>query len=123
MRIFIIGFGIFIIAIAGAMALRPKRFGDTLLRYVGATWMQVLAAAVRIVGGIVLVLYAGQSRFPLTLQIIGWIAIAAGVIVALMPAEKFTRLINWAFERFSRYTQVAALFAVLFGVFLIYAVI
>ena len=123
MRIFIIGFGLFIIAIAGAMALRPKRFGDTLLRHVGTTWMQVLAAAVRIVGGIVLVLYAGQSRFPLTLQIVGWIAIVAGVIVALMPAAKFTQLINWAFERFSRYTQVAALFAVLFGVFLIYAVI
>ena len=123
MKIFIILLGIFIFIMAGAMTLRPKLFIDTMLRYAETAWMQILAAAVRIAIGVVLVLYAGQTHFPLTLQIIGWIAIAAGVIIALMPAAKFIQLVNWALGRFSRYTRIAALFAVLFGAFLIYAVI
>ena len=73
--------------------------------------------------GIALVLYAGQSQFPLTLQILGWIAIAAGVILALVPQAKFEQLIKWAFDRFRKYTRAAALIAVLFGAFLIYAVV
>jgi hypothetical protein len=123
MKNLIILFGLFAIMMAGAMALRPKQFAGTLLRYAETVWMQVLAAAVRIGMGVILVLYAAQSNFPLILQIIGWIAIAAGVVIALMPAAKFTRLINWAFERFSRYARIAAVFGVLFGAFLIYAVI
>jgi len=81
-----------------------------------------MAAGIRIAIGIVLILYAAQSRFPLALEIIGWIAIAAGVALALMPPAKFRQLINWAFERFGKYTRAAAFFAVLFGAFLIYAV-
>ena len=123
MKTLIILFGLFIIGIAGLMAVRPKLFADKLMQSVGSVWIHVLAAAVRIVMGIALVLYAEQSRFPLALHIIGWIAIVAGVIIALVPHTKFTRLIRWVFDRFAPYTRIAAVFAVLFGGFLIYAVL
>ena len=123
MKTLIILFGLLIISIAGLMAVRPKLFADKLMQSVGSVWIHVLAAAVRIVMGLALVLYAEQSRFPLTLHIIGWIAIVAGVIIALVPHTKFTRLIRWVFERFAPYTRIAAVFAVLFGGFLIYAVL
>jgi hypothetical protein len=122
MKTFIIIFGIFIIVMAGFMLLRPKDFGATLMKYSEALWMHILAVAVRLAFGIVLVLYADQSRFPLALQIIGWIGIAAGVILAFTPRAKFTQLVKWAFERFSAYIQIAAFSALLFGGFLIYAV-
>ena len=123
MKTLIILFGLFIIGMAGLMAVRPKLFIDKLMQFADSVWMHVLAAAVRIVMGLALVLYADQSRFPLTLHIIGWIAIIAGVIIALVPHTKFTRLIRWVFDRFAPYTRIAAVFAVLFGGFLIYAVL
>ncbi len=123
MNIIIILFGLLIIVMAGIMAVRPKLFADTMLQYFGSVWLHVLAAAVRIAMGIALVLYADQSRFPLALHIIGWLAIAAGVIIALLPHAKFTRLFLWFFEKFAPYTRIAAIVAVLFGGFLIYAVI
>lgn len=123
MKAFIILFNLFILAMAGFMAFRPRQFTETLLKLSEAVWLHVLAAAARIAIGIALILYADQSRFPLTLQILGWLAIFAGVILALVPRAKFIRLMHWAFERFARYTRIAAVFAVLFAGFLIYAVI
>jgi hypothetical protein len=123
MKIFIILFSLFILSVAGFMALRPKQFTETLLKLSDTVWLHVGAAGVRIVIGIALILYADQSRFPLTLHILGWIAVVAGVIFALVPRAKFIRLMHWAFERFARYTRIAAVFAVLFAGFLIYAVL
>jgi len=123
MKIFIILFGLFIIAMAGLMLLRAKFFTETMIKHAESAWMHILAASVRIVFGLVLVLYADQSRFPLTLHIIGWIGIVAGVLLALLPRAKFARLINWALKQFTRYIPVGALFAIIFGGFLIYAVV
>lgn len=123
MKIFIILFNLFILAMAGFMAFRPRQFIDSLLRVSDQFWVHVLAVVARITIGAALVLYADQSRFPLALQILGWVAIVAGIALALVPRSKFIRLMRWAFERFSHYARVAALFAVAFAVFLIYAVI
>jgi hypothetical protein len=123
MKIFIILFNLFILAMAGFMALRPRQFTATLLNLSENVWLHLLAAVARIAIGIVLILYADQARFPLTLQILGWLAIVAGISIALLPRAKFIRLMQWAFERFARYTRVAALIALLFAGFLIYAVI
>jgi len=123
MKLFIILFGVFMVTIAGIMAVSPKFFTDKMLRFAESVWLHVLAAAGRIALGIALILYADQSSFPLTLHIIGWIAIVAGVIIAFVPHAKFTRLIHWAFDLFARYSRIPAMFAVLFGGFLIYAVL
>lgn len=122
MQVLIILFSLLIILMAGALLFKSKEMTEFLLKNSGRNWMQVVAAAVRIVIGILLVLYAPQSRFPLALQVIGWLAVAAGVVIALIPPSKFQRMIHWVFERFGRYTRWAALGAVLFGGFLIYAV-
>jgi len=122
-KVLIIVFGLFVVVAAGSLALRPKTLTEFLLRHAAETWLHVLAAAMRILIGVALLLYASQSRFPMTLQILGWVAVAAGIIVALVPPSKFKQLITWAFERFGSYTRAAALAALVFGVFLIYAVL
>jgi hypothetical protein len=85
--------------------------------------LHITAAAVRIVMGVVMILYAGASRYPMAFQIIGWIALVAGVVLALTPPARFKKLVHWAFSKFGRYTRVAAVFAVMFGAFLIHAVL
>jgi hypothetical protein len=122
-KLLIIAFSLFIFVMAGMLALRPGLVTEFLLRHAAKTWMHVMAAAIRVIMGVALILYAPQSRFPLTLQVIGWIAVAAGVILALIPPAKFQQLINWAVDRFDRYTRMAGLAAVIFAMFLIYAVL
>ncbi|MBT8058133.1 MAG: hypothetical protein KJO33_00980 [Gammaproteobacteria bacterium] len=123
MKFLIILLCVLITAMAAWLLVRPESLTRLLLRNAGRTWMHVLAAAVRIVLGALLVLYADQSRFPVVLAVIGWFAIAAGVVLALMPPSRFQSLVEWAFERFGAYVRVAAAAAVAFGLFLIYAVL
>jgi hypothetical protein len=122
-KVLIVVFGLFVIVMTGMLAFRPKLITDFMLRHAAETWMHVLAAVMRIIIGVALLLYASQSRFPLTLQILGWITVAAGVIVALIPPSKFKQLIIWAFGRFGDYTRIAALAGMILGVFIIYAVL
>ncbi len=104
------------------MLVRPGPFIDYLRRYSVTTSMQVLAVVVRIVLGLALILYANQSKFPLILEIIGWLSLAAAATIAVIPHAQFERLISWVLDRFQGYVWIGALAATGFGVFLIYAV-
>ena len=85
--------------------------------------MQVFAVAVRIILGLALILYADQSKFPVILEVIGWLSLAAAVTIAVIPHAQFHRLISWVLDRFQGYVWIGALAAIGFGVFLVYAVL
>jgi len=122
-QLLIIAFGLFVVVMTAVLVLYPEKLTEFLLHHAGDVWMHVLAAVMRITIGVALLLYASHSRFPQTLQILGWIALIAGVMVALIPPARFKQLITWAFERFGAYTRIAAVAALIFGVFIIYAVL
>ena len=123
MQYLIILFGVLIIVIALVMLVRPSPFVDYLRQYSVTISMQVLAVAVRIILGLALILYADRSKFPLTLEIIGWLSLAAAVTIAVLPHTRFKRLISWVLDRFQGYVWVGALAAMGFGIFLVYAVV
>ena len=105
------------------MLVRPKPFIDYLRYYSITISMQVLAVAVRIILGLALILYADRSKFPLVLEIIGWLSVAAAITIAVIPHAHFERLISWILDRFQGYVWIGAIAATGFGVFLIYAVV
>ena len=121
MQYLIILFGVLIVVVGLVMLVRPSPFIDYLRRYSLTTSMQVLAVAVRIVLGLALILYADQSKFPLVLEIIGWLSLAAAVTIAVIPHAQFERLISWVLDRFASYVWIGALAALGFGLFLVYA--
>ncbi len=119
----IVLFGLAMVVMAAVMLIRPALVIDLMRQFAGAVWLHVTAVGVRLVLGIVLITYADQSRFPLTLQFLGSLAIVAAVTLAVIPRSRFPKLIDWVVERFAAYARVAALGAGLFGGFLIYAVL
>lgn len=123
MQTSIILLGLLITALAAVMMMSPARLTGFMLRHSGDPWFHILAAAVRIVLGIVLILYADESRFPTALTLLGWIFLLAGVTFALLSPPRFQKLVAWMFDRFGRYVRIAALGGVVFGLFLVYAVV
>ena len=123
MQISIILFGLLISAMAAALLAIPARLTAFMLRHSGDPWFHILAAAIRIVLGIVLILHAAETRFPTALTVLGWIALLAGVAIALIPPSRFRQLVAWLFDRLGRYVRIAAAAALAFGVFLVYAVV
>lgn len=123
MKILLLLLSLLIFFLGLALVIRPRDSAQLLIDQADNRLMQVLAVGVRLVLGGALILYASESRFPHILEILGWIALLAGVVLAFVPPSRFARLIRWAFDLLGGYMRLAGLAALAFAAFLIYAVI
>ena len=83
--------------------------------------LQLLAVAVRLVIGALLIVQSDISKFPAVIEVIGWISIVAAIFLAVMGRRNFIRLMSWALSLSKPFGRVGGIFAVAFGAFLIYA--
>jgi len=83
--------------------------------------IHIIAVVVRFVLGILLIDQSSLSKFPLTIEVIGWISIVAAFILAVIGRRYFNRLMSWALSLSMPYGRIGGVFAVGFGAFLIYA--
>lgn len=83
--------------------------------------LQVMAVVVRLILGVLLLTQAGLSKFPLIIELLGWLSIVAAVILAVVGRKNFKRLMGWAMNSMMPYARIGGLFAAAFGAFLIYA--
>jgi hypothetical protein len=121
-ELIIVVVGILVCAYSGWGIFAPQRLVRTVSAVMAKDWGIHAAVAVRLLLGSALIIAAPGSRFPLIFQILGWIAIAAAVVLALMGRDRLSRFVSW-FERISPLmTRVWLLFGLAFGGFLIYGV-
>ena len=83
--------------------------------------MQILAILVRLVLGVLLIYQSGVSKYPLVIEIIGWLSIVAAFIFTVIGRNNFKRLISWALSLEKPFCRVGGFVAVCFGTFLLYA--
>ena len=122
MNYVIILFGLLIAALSLIILFRPKASMNYFNENAGALSLYISAVFVRIGMGIVLILYADQSRYPEAFEIIGAIFLAAGVILGLIGRNRFEKLVRWAMGLFGKMASVAGLLGLVFGLFFIHAV-
>lgn len=123
MRLIILLFGLAIAGTGVLMFGKSREMLGFLERHAGSPFIQNLAIGVRLVLGIALIGYAEESRFPLLLNIFGGLSIAAAIFIAILPAQRFERIVRWATGRFVDYVKPASVVVVVFGLFLVVAVI
>ena len=119
---------ILIIAFASAMILagivlmvNPSILLGVLNRQSQNLRLHILAVVVRLLLGVVLVYQSGVSRYPLAIEIIGWISIIAAAFLTVIGRDRFGRLISWALSVAKSFERVGGGLAVCFGAFLIHA--
>jgi hypothetical protein len=117
----IIVFGVFICLAGVYLLIRPAKFIDQIAALADRVWVYAMAIAIRAVLGLVLIQQAANSKFPLVIEILGWILLAAAVILAALGHGRFTRLMFWIIGKARPIAPVGGFFAVLFGAFLVYA--
>ena len=123
MNYVIILFGLFITVLSLYVTIRPKAALQFVSDRAGSSGLYILAVGARIVMGLILVLYAEQSRFPHVLEFLGYVFVGAGVILALIGRSRFERLVKWAMDRFASFTWVSGPLGIVLGLFLVYATI
>ena len=96
----------------GFLAARTERWGFFLF-----------AVFMRLLMGIALVVAADDSRFPLVIEILGWLATAGALILAIIGRRNFSRVLTWALSLAGNLGRFAGLLAIAFSGFLIYAFI
>ena len=112
--------GLLIAGLGVVGSLRPHVITGAVLGWQPRTRSHV-AIGLRVVFGVVLLLGAADSRFPIVLYVLGGIAIAVAVVLALLGATRTDGLVQWWFDQPSGLIRTWLLGAVLFGGFLVYA--
>ena len=75
--------------------LAPSRVADFAIRLSTMAGLWV-AAGIRVVFGLALWFAAPASRAPLLLQVLGAVALLAGVMLPFLGVDRFKALIDWA---------------------------
>ena len=121
MTILIILFGLLTLLAGVIIVINPDIIFGYLRDNLDRPWLQLVAIIVRLVLGILLIHTAELSRFPLIIEMLGWLSIAAAVTFALIGRQRFLKLMAWAFSLLKPYGRIGGLLAIAFGGFLVYA--
>ena len=121
MTLIIIVFGLMTLLAGVVLIVNPEAILGLLRSHLEKVSLQVLAVGVRVILGILLILYADASRYPLIIAIIGWLSIVAAATFSIIGRRRFVSLMTWALSLLNPYGRVGGLIAMGFGGFLVYA--
>lgn len=115
-------FGIVICALSAWGIYAPEKIVKSAKDAMDQDFGIYAAVVVRVLLGVALILAAGESSLPTIFQALGWIAILAAVIIALVGRERILRFAAW-FDRFPpTFIRVWLVVGMAFGGVLIYGV-
>jgi hypothetical protein len=117
----IIIFGIMVFLAGVIIVVNPETIFGVLRNNLEKVSLQVLAVGIRVVIGILLIQYAGESKYPAIIEILGWLSIVAAVTFSVIGRRHFVNLMSWAFSLLKPYGRIGGLFAMAFGGFLVHA--
>ncbi|MDG2176718.1 MAG: hypothetical protein P8M72_11395 [Gammaproteobacteria bacterium] len=105
------------------LLVKPTFFLDFMDKYADSTGLYAGAILARLGIGILLLYMADLSRFPKTMTVIGWIAIAAAVVFAGIGKTRFVKMLRcrWVMKLVGPWARPLSAPVFLFGGFLLYA--
>ena len=110
--------------IAGIIiVINPETVFGPIRRNSESLSLHILAVVVRIIIGVALIVCAAESKYPATILIIGWVSIVAASVLGIMGRTNFMRLMSWALSVAPSFGRIGGFLAILFGGFLIHAVV
>ena len=105
------------------IVINPESVFGLMRRKLESLILHILAVVVRIILGVALIMCAAESKYPVAILIIGWISIVAASVLGIMGRTNFMRLMSWALSVAPSFGHIGGFLAILFGGFLIHAVV
>ena len=121
MTVLIIIFGALTLLAGIVIIINPEVIFGFLRNNLDKLVLHILAVVIRIVLGALLIYQSNISKFPLVIEVIGWLSIVAAIFLAVMGRRNFNRLMSWALSLVKPIGRVGGVLAAAFGAFLIYA--
>lgn len=117
----IIIFGALTFLAGVVIVINPEVIFGYLRRNLDKPAIHTLAIAVRLILGALLILQSDLSKYPLIIEILGWLSIVAALSLAVMGHQNFIRLMSWALNFLKPFGRVGGVLATAFGGFLVHA--
>jgi hypothetical protein len=123
MALIIIIFGALTFLAGIIIMIKPENIFGLLSKHIEKLLVHILAVAVRLVLGLLFISQSDTSKFPLVMEIIGWLSIVAALFFAVIGHKNFIRIISWALSLAKPIGRLGGFIALCFGAFLVYAFI
>jgi uncharacterized BrkB/YihY/UPF0761 family membrane protein len=120
MTILIIIFGALTLVAGIIIVINPEHIFGLLSKHTEKLELQILAVAVRLVLGALLIYQSDVSKYPFVIEVLGWLSIIAAIFFAVIGRNNFKRIISWALSLAKPLGRVGGSIAAAFGAFLIY---
>lgn len=96
MTLLIMMFGTLILFAGIVIAVNPEVIFGFLRNNLDKLGLHLAAVVVRLVLGVLLISQSSISKFPIVIELIGWLSVGAAIILTVMGRHKFKRLMSWA---------------------------
>ena len=103
------------------MVLNPEGWGRFIVRFSEWRWFHPFEIASRLLFGAVFLQASDVTRYPALMNGIGYLLVAVGAGLILLPPSEHRRFAVWSADRFLPVFRPAGLVTALFGIFLVYA--
>ena len=120
MRRLVVLLGLIIIAVGIVAIVWPEQSFAVVLHWPPEVLL-IVAVAVRVVLGVVLVLAAPRCRFPKTMYVLGVVYLIGALVIGLLGTSRLQSLAQWWFHQPVMFLQSVYAADVLLGTFLVYA--
>ena len=121
MTVLIIIFGALTLIAGIIIIINPEYIFVLFNKHTEKLELQILAVVVRLAIGALLIYQSDASKYPLVIEIIGWLSIVAAIFFTVIGRNNFNRIMSWALFLAKPVGRVGGILAVCFGAFLIYA--
>ena len=121
MKILLVFFAALISLIGLATVVFPTTWLMLAKRVRVSTHLRLLAFAVRVLLGVMLILVADSTGYPAPLKTIGVLLIVAGVLALVLGNERVQAIMDWIVIKGPSAVRAGGAIAFVFGVFIVYA--
>jgi len=106
----------------GVVIIKPAIAHDLTRLFADKTGMWI-AAAIRAVLGLGLLVAAGDSKAPMLLRILGLLILTVAIVMPILGLDRHRRMIDWWLARPRMIEMVCGVAAFVFGAGLIYLIL
>lgn len=120
----IIASGVWLILVSALMLARPAIALQYLAKMASTNLINYSELSLRLIWGIAMIAYSDSSRFPEFFRIAGWVLAGTAIVLMLVPRQWHAAYaVYWSKKLTAPLVRLFAPISLLFGIFLIWAVI
>ena len=115
-------FGLFFVGLAVLAVTRPQTTKRFLKSFASSAKAHFLEMAIRLTGGVALVLYAPFMHFSTAFLVFGWVLVGTAIVLLVMPWTYHQRFASWAIPFAIRHLRLYVGGSLILGILLLYSV-